>query len=167
MLKKRRRQHRLDQLEIPTSEVEITDEVLGRGGFGTVYLADLNGLNAAAKVIVFEDNTYEDEDEDEDEDVDCGDKGHRQHLKPGTPTAAEASAANDKRDQTEIQTSSTTQSTTQSTAPPSPQQSREHQQQRRAFMRELEAMKRLRGPHTVTIYGAVTSLPDRLVLVSE
>ncbi|CBN73944.1 Two component regulator three Y domain protein/ leucine rich repeat-containing protein [Ectocarpus siliculosus] len=94
--KKKRRQHRLDQLEIPASDVEVTNEVLGRGGFGTVYLADLHGLNAAAKVV-----------------------------------------------------------------------SREHQRQRRMFMRELEAMKRLRGPHTVTIYGAVTSLPDRLVLVME
>ncbi|CBN73941.1 Putative Leucine Rich Repeat Protein Kinase (Partial), partial [Ectocarpus siliculosus] len=94
--KKKRRQHRMDQLEIPASDVEVTNEVLGRGGFGTVYLADLHGLNAAAKVV-----------------------------------------------------------------------SREHQRQRRMFMRELEAMKRLRGPHTVTIYGAVTSLPDRLVLVME
>lgn len=39
--------------------------------------------------------------------------------------------------------------------------------QRVAFMRELEVMKRLRGPHTVQIYGAITSNKDRLVLVME
>lgn len=36
-----------------------------------------------------------------------------------------------------------------------------------AFMIELEAIKRLRGPYTVHTYGAVTSLKDRLVLVME
>ncbi|CAN0436712.1 unnamed protein product, partial [Scytosiphon promiscuus] len=39
--------------------------------------------------------------------------------------------------------------------------------QRRAFLRELEAMIRLRSPNTVNVYGAVTSLPDRMVLVME
>lgn len=39
--------------------------------------------------------------------------------------------------------------------------------QRKAFLRELEAMVRLRSPHTVNIYGAVTSRSDRLVLVME
>ena len=48
----------------------------------------------------------------------------------------------------------------------------EHQQQRetsqrRAFLRELEAMIRLRSPNTVNVFGAVTSLPDRMVLVME
>lgn len=38
---------------------------------------------------------------------------------------------------------------------------------RRAFMLELEAMTRLRSPHTVNLYGAVTSRRDRLVLVME
>ncbi|CAM9563844.1 unnamed protein product, partial [Hapterophycus canaliculatus] len=38
---------------------------------------------------------------------------------------------------------------------------------RRAFLRELEAMIRLRSPNTVNVYGAVTSLPDRMVLVME
>lgn len=167
MMKRKRRQNRQEQLEIPTSEVEITDEVLGRGGFGTVYLADLNGLNAAAKVIVFEDDTYEDEDGDDD-DGDSGDSGgggggsdenfnkHPQ-LKPETPTTAG----------TAVSTPTGRSGSRPPAAQPSPQQSRERQQQRRAFMRELEAMKRLRGPHTVAIYGAVTSLPDRLVLVRK
>lgn len=39
--------------------------------------------------------------------------------------------------------------------------------QRKAFLRELEAMVRLRSPHTVNIYGAITSRKDRLVLVME
>lgn len=39
--------------------------------------------------------------------------------------------------------------------------------QRLAIVRELEAMKRLRGPHTVHTYGAVISVKDELVLVME
>lgn len=45
-----RRQRRLDQLEIPEDHVLVTDEVLGKGGFGEVFIADYNGRNAAAKV---------------------------------------------------------------------------------------------------------------------
>ena len=45
-----RRQRKLDQVEIPEDQVVITDEMLGKGGFGEVYLADYNGHNAAAKV---------------------------------------------------------------------------------------------------------------------
>lgn len=45
-----RRRRNLDQLEIPEDHVNITDELLGRGGFGAVYLCDFNGRNAAAKV---------------------------------------------------------------------------------------------------------------------
>ncbi len=39
--------------------------------------------------------------------------------------------------------------------------------QRKAFLRELDAMIRLRSPHTVNLYGAVTSRPDRLVIIME
>ena len=46
-----RRQRNLDQIEIPEANVTITDELLGKGGFGEVYLADYNGRNAAAKVL--------------------------------------------------------------------------------------------------------------------
>lgn len=38
---------------------------------------------------------------------------------------------------------------------------------RKAFILELEAMTRLRSPHTVNVYGAITSRSDRLVLVME
>lgn len=48
----------------------------------------------------------------------------------------------------------------------------ENQQQRetrqlRGFLRELEAMIRLRSPNTVNVFGALTSLSDRMVLVME
>lgn len=45
-----RRKRNLDQLEIPEDHVTITDELLGKGGFGEVFLADYNTRNAAAKV---------------------------------------------------------------------------------------------------------------------
>lgn len=47
-----RRQRKLDQIEIPEDHLTTTDELLGKGGFGSVYLADYNGRNAAAKVVV-------------------------------------------------------------------------------------------------------------------
>ncbi|CAN0404246.1 unnamed protein product, partial [Ascophyllum nodosum] len=49
-----RRKRQLDQIEIPEDLITITDELLGNGGFGSVYLADFNGQNAAAKVMKFE-----------------------------------------------------------------------------------------------------------------
>lgn len=49
-------------------------------------------------------------------------------------------------------------------AKPAPCRSKD---QRKAFVRELDAMTRLRSPHTVNVYGAVTSLSDRLILVME
>ena len=45
-----KRQRKLDQVEISEEYLSITDELLGKGGFGEVYLADYNGHNAAAKV---------------------------------------------------------------------------------------------------------------------
>lgn len=47
-----KRKRRLDQLEIPGEHVTITDELLGKGGFGEVFLADYNGRNAAVKVRI-------------------------------------------------------------------------------------------------------------------
>lgn len=38
---------------------------------------------------------------------------------------------------------------------------------RKAFWQELQAMIRLNSPHTVHLYGAITSRQDRLVLVME
>lgn len=45
-----RRQRNLSQIEIPEDHVTISEELLGKGGFGSVYIADYNGRNAAAKV---------------------------------------------------------------------------------------------------------------------
>lgn len=45
-----RRRRKLDQIEIPQCQLTITDELLGKGGFGSVYIADYNGRNVAAKV---------------------------------------------------------------------------------------------------------------------
>ncbi|CAM9398006.1 unnamed protein product, partial [Ectocarpus fasciculatus] len=175
--KKKRRQHRMDQLEIPASEVEVTNEVLGRGGFGTVYLADLHGLNAAAKVVVFEDEEEDDDEYDGTDSVTNGTDGglndNRGVLDSSASTGDDESQPRSKP-RTKAEAAATRQGQTASTMSltdshqlHASRQSQEHQRQRRMFMRELEAMKRLRGPHTVTIYGAVTSLPDRLVLVME
>ncbi|CAN0504915.1 unnamed protein product, partial [Ectocarpus sp. 12 AP-2014] len=103
-----KRQRKLDQVEIPAEYVSITDELLGKGGFGEVYLADYNGLNVAAKVM---------------------------HI-----------AQMGVLDETQKQRVAS---------------------QHRAFLRELEAMIRLRNLNTVNVFGAVTSLPDRMVLVME
>ena len=45
-----RRKRQLDQIEIPADLIEITDQQLGRGGFGAVYIASYKGRKAAAKV---------------------------------------------------------------------------------------------------------------------
>ncbi|CBJ29593.1 Hypothetical leucine rich repeat kinase [Ectocarpus siliculosus] len=103
-----KRQRKLDQVEIPAEYLSITNELLGKGGFGEVYLADYNGHNAAAKVL---------------------------HI-------AQTGALDETQKQREAS-------------------------QHRAFLRELEAMIRLRSLNTVNVYGAVTSLPDRMVLVME
>ncbi|CAM9383003.1 unnamed protein product [Ectocarpus fasciculatus] len=104
-----RRQRKLDQVEIPEEQLFITNDVLGKGGFGEVYLADYNGHNAAAKVLLI---------------------------------AHDLGALDEN-------------------------QQRRETNQRRAFLRELEAMIRLRSLNTVNVFGAVTSLPDRMVLVME
>lgn len=49
--RRRRRQRRLEQLEIPENELTLTNELLGKGGFGAVYMAEFNGRSAAAKVV--------------------------------------------------------------------------------------------------------------------
>ncbi|CAM9529744.1 unnamed protein product, partial [Ectocarpus fasciculatus] len=115
-----RRRRRLDQLEIPEDHVLVTDEVLGKGGFGEVFIADYNGRNAAAKV---------------------------QNVAHGF----------DRLGQDDMSDGS-------SRGEPDTQQLKRH---RKAFLHELDVMVRLRSPHTVNVYGAITSLPNRLVLVME
>ncbi|CAN0441159.1 unnamed protein product [Pylaiella littoralis] len=104
-----KRRRKLDQIEIPKEHLSMTDELLGKGGSGEVYLADYNGHNAAVKVLYIA------------HDVGPLDENRR----------------------------------------------RRETSQRRAFLRELEAMIRLRSDNTVNVYGAVASLPDRMMLVME
>lgn len=49
-----RRQRPQDQIEIANDQLAsfVNDDVLARGEFGTVYIADYNGRNAAVKVVV-------------------------------------------------------------------------------------------------------------------
>lgn len=49
--RRQRRQRKLDALEIPDDQVEVSDELLGRGGFGEVFIARVYERNAAAKVL--------------------------------------------------------------------------------------------------------------------
>ncbi|CAM9559925.1 unnamed protein product [Ectocarpus sp. 6 AP-2014] len=127
----RKRRHRqtvlLDEVDIPPSSLEIVeDEVLGLGGFGTVFLADLaGGLNAAAKVVTFprgsadhgggggdEDGTSRagdgDGDGDEDDDVEydasidtgCNNSVNDGNISSGSapvPTVVAAAAVHDNR----------------------------------------------------------------------
>ncbi|CAN0411915.1 unnamed protein product, partial [Ectocarpus sp. 8 AP-2014] len=116
-----RRQRKLDQVEIPEGHLTITNEVLGKGGFGEVYLADYNGRNAAAKVLRIAHHLGELIEEDAPD-----------SPPPGRSTTTKWNGS-----------------------------------QRRAFLQELDAMIRLRSPHTVNVYGAVTSQPDHMVLVME
>ncbi|CAN0388146.1 unnamed protein product, partial [Ascophyllum nodosum] len=61
-----RRKRQLDQIEISEDLITITDELLGQGGFGSVYIADFNGQNAAAKVMKFEHTLGEDSSTEDD-----------------------------------------------------------------------------------------------------
>eukprot|EP00904_Undaria_pinnatifida_P006344 jgi/Undpi1/283/HiC_scaffold_1.g00279.m1 len=115
-----RRQRNLDQIEIPADHVMISTDVLGKGGFGTVYIADYNGRNAAAKVILVN-----------------ADDGH---LRGECDADAESGVVGSNE---------------------------QAKRQRASLLLELQAMMRLRSPHTVNVYGAITSLKDKLVLVME
>ena len=147
---RKRRRRGVDQVDIPRGEVEVmTDEVLGVGGFGTVYLADYRGSNAAAKVVSFQRDqeggdpgpktgfSVFDDDTDDDDDLEYT-LDQKLRRKVAVANAKKASA-----------------------------KIRAETRQRLAFLRELEAMKRLRGPNTVHFYGAVTSTKNRVVLVME
>ena len=45
-----KRQRKLDQVGIPAEYRSITDEFLGKGGFGEVYVADYDGHSAEEKL---------------------------------------------------------------------------------------------------------------------
>lgn len=145
---RKRRRRRLGQVDIPASDVHIApDEVLGVGGFGTVYLADYHGLNAAVKVVLFKNDPDEERPKAEiEEDV----------LAAVWMTDEEAALDQKRRRREAV-----------ARAKRSYARTRMQNRQRLAVMRELESMKRLRSPYTVHLHGAVTSLNDRLVLVME
>lgn len=107
-------ERRLKQIDIPADEIIISDEILGKGGFGTVYTADYNGRNSAAKVL----------------DVDIG--GTEDYEQKDDDCAAARERV-----------------------------------QRRNFVHALEVITRLCSPHTVQVYGAVTALNGKFVLVME
>lgn len=147
--KKRRRQETLNQLEISAADLEIFEtEVLGRGGSGTVYLADLNGLTAAAKVVAL--HTGRDSSSDNPGDAHAlRQRGAEEGL---ASSIDKISSMGDRRSPRITLTTTEADSALQ---------------RRRAFLRELIAMKRLRGPHTIHIFGAVTSSRDHVVLAME
>lgn len=62
--RRERRRRRLDKLEIPEDQLIMTNDFLGKGGYGVVYLADLNGRNAAAKVVQIHDDLGDNADQD-------------------------------------------------------------------------------------------------------
>ena len=162
--KKKRRQRCSDQVEISAEEIEVmTDEVIGSGGsFGTVHLADYNGLNAAAKVVVLDADAIEDDDDDDSV------SGHYRIEGP------QSSRETRLRRWSEEGSLDLTESG-RAGAPVSPaarvrraeQKASLEARRRQIFLREVETMKKLRDANVVRIYGGVVSARDRLVLVME
>ena len=154
------RRRRQDQLEIPADNVDLTGEVLGRGGFGTVYLADFNGFNAAAKVVSIKP-------EDVSTHSSSGGGGGGRNLKGDgswrRDDDRERRGVGDGKSATDQHRDQHQRHTPQNAFTGGVAETRQH----RAFLREVETMKRMADPHIVRVYGAVTSLQDRLVLVME
>lgn len=166
-IKKRRVQRELDQVNIPADAVEvIEDEMLGMGGFGTVYLADFNGINAAAKVVYFRDASGSlPDDNNDDNDNGNGRRGDNDGV--GRSEQDKYADGPEERQHQSLDDQKSKRRLAVALAKRASASARAEARQRLSFVRELEAMKRLRGSHTVTIYGAVTSMKGRLVLVME
>lgn len=118
--RREKRRRRLQQLEIPEDQMTLTNVLLGKGGFGEVYLADYSGTNIAAKVLKIDPDQQEDPARDK------------------TNLVAGGKKKLGRRDS-----------------------------QRKLFLRELQAMSRLRSPQTVHVYGAITSRNDSFVILME
>eukprot|EP00752_Nemacystus_decipiens_P004523 g4130.t1 len=231
-LRRRRQSVLLDQVDIPAASLDVMkEEVLGVGGFGTVYLADLGGLNAAAKVVLFNNKParsnggeHGDADDDDGDDGDDdgensdsddgggGDVGRRQQTgedggrsyhagadaydsgnlpaiggsrqRGGAGGGAEQRGAAEGQQLLLQEKATRGEAEGEVTLEPVDQKARRRAvvaqakraaseqrlltRERLSLCKELEAMKRLRGPNTVHTYGAVTTLGrNRLVLVME
>lgn len=144
---RRRRRRGIDQADIPFEDVDVmTEEILGVGGFGSVYLADYRGCNAAAKVVYFREELSDDD---------------------SPPEATGGSFCDDSDDMEYSLDQKQRRQVAVANAKKTYAKARAETRERLAFLRELEAMKRLRGSNTVHLYGAVTSTNDHFVLVME
>lgn len=143
---RKRRRRGIDQADIPFKDVDVmTEEILGVGGFGSVYLADYRGSNAAAKVVYFQE----------------------EHSGDDSPSEATCGSFDDSDDMEYSLDQKQRRQVAVASAKKTYAKARAETRERLAFLRELEAMKRLRGSNTVHLYGAVTSTNDRFVLVME
>lgn len=183
-----RRQRNLGRIEIPETQVTVTDELLGKGGFGAVYLADFNGRNAAAKVRGGRRPGW-------------GENGgrcfrlHRAWVARAIFSSCGTSSSPQRTAQifligffkvcslvpdnrlnflrsTKVlsidhKLGSVSDHGSSMECKSDTTQAERVNEQREAFLKELEAMVRLRSPHTVNVFGAITARKDRLVLVME
>lgn len=151
----------------------MRDEILGMGGFGAVYLADFKGLNVAAKLVTFKANVTLGQVAGPTPDPATASGSACAHLEgrggagiPGVVEEGAVTAVAAPVSDAELNQKARRRAAV-SLARRAAACARTEARQRLAVARELEAMKRLRGPHTVHTYGAVTSLKDELVLVME
>ena len=168
---KKRRQRQQDQVDIPVADVEVMrNEILGMGGFGAVYLADFKGLNVAAKRVLFRASITL-----APATAPAPASGSACALRgkdlegegPGVPGVVEGEEAVAAPVGDAELNQKARRRAAVSLARRAAASARTEARQRSAVLRELEAMKRLRGPHTVRTYGAVASVRDELVLVME
>lgn len=174
-------------MEVPATALDVMErEVLGVGGFGTVYLADLGGgVNAAAKVVVFRPVRKTDNDDEADDDsissneveqqmqleqfqgegAGIPEQVHRIFMESPKVTVGGGGQGGEGEGFTPAIVDPVDQKVRRravvAKARRVAREARTRARQKQAFVRELEAMKRLRGPHTVHTYGAVITL-DRV-----
>lgn len=154
----------------------MRDEILGMGGFGAVYLADYKGLNVAAKLVVFKATLTLASAPTATSGSACAPRGkdlkgsgtntpgvggEQEGMGVGGGVAVLVPVGDAELNQKARRRAAV------SLARRAAACARTEARQRLAVARELEAMKRLRGPHTVHTYGAVTSVKDELLLVME
>lgn len=140
------------------------DEVLGRGqgggggGFGpgrsvstATYLANCNGLNAAVKVYSFKGSRYE-HGAAADDDTEADELRRRRRSGGGNGGCGFQNRTKGKEEEEMEQELQKVEAVGWS----GEDDSRRRRATAAALVREVEALKRLRGPRIVTIYGAVS-----------